>query len=737
MRLSLPNVGKRLRLTDTNVQLFALLSGVFFAFHVVTGVGVYEALLITALVTFHTTAGGLLWIASRRAAHLESIEIVGVGLVLGAILHHVATQAPIIKELAHSGLLVPSLVVALSLVISPLRQSLKVCAIEPPRPSALRIIAGSLAIGTGLLIPFWIRHPLHFDGLFVYTTDIPFHEAWANSLAIWGSQDNSLLVDTPIRYHWFSHGWVGGIKHQLGIEPFVTVTRSLPLFAVVGVSLLAPLWTAKLTTTARFSLLSPALIFLGLHFGSPHDLGMVPTSPSHVIEIPLILATMFVFSTAIRGQIKGPSSALLVGSLGFSTALAKVTSVPILLAGVSFSFLMTGLLTRKTRQLLMPSLSLTAGLLSGLFIAIGGRTGLGVTESANGFTFEPFAVFQYFEYVTVPLSLFSDRTSLYIVIGVAAMLLSVSMSLSGIGVLIVKRKTRLDPETWIGVGAVSAAVVLVLLLNQPGYSQIYFLLSAAIIAAPLSSWGVLELIEDANLKPPDIWLALAVGLVLFLISQLADALNPLDSLKTSISLFALWVGAFLVGITMLKLTDHERQISYTRTFSLMAVSLMSVTIIDSAAIYGRYLGGALAKDSKFDLQSINSWNRHHREALEWVRTKTPQDDIVASNRVCSDIDGIPLDCASRWFLTAAISSRRVLVEGYSYTVGPTAMVAQRVRDTVAFVDHPTVLSHQELWKQDVRWMVVDKNVTTQRSWIPYAEIEFENDDVAILRLIEP
>jgi hypothetical protein len=169
-------------------------------------------------------------------------------------------------------------------------------------------------------------------------------------------------------------------------------------------------------------------------------------------------------------------------------------------------------------------------------------------------------------------------------------------------------------------------------------------------------------------------------------------------------------------------------------WSLVAASLTfgSVTLTDTVR-QGR--PAAPAANSSLAFTSA------HVKALVWLREHSATDDIVATNRQCSAPQIGATPCAqSRWFLTAAISHRRMLIEGSDYAVAAKplpAWASERVALSRRFVDRPREADAVALWTAGVRWVVVDLASTQTRTWSSYARRAFATHTTVILRLYKP
>jgi hypothetical protein len=136
-----------------------------------------------------------------------------------------------------------------------------------------------------------------------------------------------------------------------------------------------------------------------------------------------------------------------------------------------------------------------------------------------------------------------------------------------------------------------------------------------------------------------------------------------------------------------------------------------------------------------------AWSDVQRDALVWLRDHSARDDVIATNRQCSttELPGHRCLTTQRWFLTAALTGRRMYVEGADYAVSQPhpRWIDQRVQVSRRFVDAPTVADARTLWNAGVRWVVADLSSTHTRSWTGFAEPRYETPTTIILRLDRP
>ena len=138
-------------------------------------------------------------------------------------------------------------------------------------------------------------------------------------------------------------------------------------------------------------------------------------------------------------------------------------------------------------------------------------------------------------------------------------------------------------------------------------------------------------------------------------------------------------------------------------------------------------------------------------ASTWLNTNSSVDEIVATNRFCVD-NATPRCLFPKYFGVSAATRRIMLIEGPQYLFGRTRdqlalpiedesfypIVGQeRLNLSRGFADKPTAEIAARLRELGVEWFYLFLNNTENRNWAPFATVEFQNSEVAILKLTDP
>lgn len=136
----------------------------------------------------------------------------------------------------------------------------------------------------------------------------------------------------------------------------------------------------------------------------------------------------------------------------------------------------------------------------------------------------------------------------------------------------------------------------------------------------------------------------------------------------------------------------------------------------------------------------NSISRQHIDALAYLTSVADSRSLIATNFLCDEPRQQPPDCLSIQFPVAALTGLPTLIEGYSYSVGNGPLpewAANRVRWSTAFAQGPSAESLNALWGAGVRWVFIDKRRTSISDWSPFANTRFQNQQAAVLELVNP
>jgi hypothetical protein len=736
-----------LRLLLAPLVVAALLWPLLLAGHVDSA----EATRLTVVVAIQVFGGALLWRLVRGSHGPFLVEQIGMGLALGSLLALLSQQFLRVTPLADQAWWLPAAAtLLLTVVLGALPRTRRRLRMAEDAPLGIDEIGG---VGLGLAAAFlfiwvfWRTHPLQWHGWWQYWVDIPYHEALATSVTTWGPGDNILAVGSDVRYHWFAHAWAGTTTNAAGAGPFVVITRVLPLLALLATVCLAWTWARRLSDRRSVPFLAVVLTTLGFNVATTlpidfmHELTL---SPSMAFGAMWLLAAAVAYTEFVHRRIRWGLvvlALLIVGAVG-----GKSSNAPALLCGIGLAAL-ASLWQPGGRRRPWSAFGVALATVGVVFVALflGSEGNLKVQAGATAKV----------------LGMLPGSNGLGFVVGTVAAVFVLSAKWTGVLALLPNRETRGRPEVWFGIGAALSGLILMGALGHPGASQLYFPLSAGMIAAVVSAWGLgtaFERMSGASLGP-----AVAVGVLaggigvalarVYTLSGIAPSPipepgvpHPQPAVATLPAHYG-WIAPLAVWLLPVLLLAGAAARARVRRFRYLRGALVGVlgwALVTASVVTGVIAYADLARapgPSRAAPDDQLAWTDSQRAPLLWLRAHSATDDVVATNRQCNVAVQPGEECptAQRWFLAAALTHRRMYVEGADYAISqphPT-WIDRRVAVSRRFVDAPDTALARVLWNAGVRWVVVDLASTHTRKWTGFAQPVYTTPTTVVLRLDRP
>ncbi|MQA33313.1 hypothetical protein [Modestobacter roseus] len=684
---------------------------------VLSGVDTLQAARLVLVVAVQVLTGAVLWRLARGPATVAVSELLGMGTALGTLLAMLGAQLLRPTPLGPVGWLAATALVALTLLAPAVRARFRTGTVAGPGVDEVAAVSAGLAAALLFLWSFWRNHPLSPTGWWSYYVDIPYHEALATSLATWGPGDSIVGAGEPVRYHWFVHAWSGSTTDAAGAGSFVVITRVLPLVAFLGVLCLVVTWSRRLSAHRAVPFLAVLLVAVGLNVASASSITFLQhslLSPSLGFGALSVLGAAVVLTDLLRGSVRWPYALLglfAVGCVGGKTSFAAVLGGGIGLLALS------QLRDRGTRRRALAALAVVLVAVAGAYVVL-------IMGSKGDLVLQPGA--------TARAMGFAGEGRLGLVIGTGATLLLVAARWAGVAALLSRRP---QPEVWFAVGAGAAGLFLLSVLAHPGFSQLYFPISAGVVVSVVAAAGVGAALTRMTARSR--WTAAAVGVTAGVLGLVAVPEHPW------IPPYLVWALPLLVAAVVF--LRRWRQGGPDRlavsTSGAVAVAAWALTVAALTAGQVALVDTARTPPPVAAAPGAPlAWAPDQAAALVWLRDHSAVDDVVVTNRQCSapQVGAAPCD-RQRWFMTAALAERRTYVEGADYVAGlpHAAWVDERVERSRRFVDAPGEADARVLWDAGVRWVVVDLASTTTRTWSPWAEPAYATDTTVVLRLERP
>ncbi len=749
---------------------------------VALGVSPRDSVLVVLVVLAQGIAGGYLWSLISRDRACGTLELIGMGLVLGSALALVS--GVLIRPIVDSVLnpLAPSLILFFVFVIRARRSRSQ----QRSSSSADWVFAGpalgGLLAGLAVLVLNLQRYPLNWSGVWdQYHPDMVFFEALSNSSAQYGGSDSVFMAGADIRYHWFSYAWVGQITELTGSQPFVVLTRVLPIVALIATVAVALTWTCKLVVSvnlesARFTRVLPwlvvALIVTGGYLGALNGTILNFDSPSQALGTAWLLGLILVFSVIVQTHRSEDSrfifagQVLLLGLLAGVVTGAKVSTGALAVIAIGFVAVMGSLVRAKwATRAWVAFAAVVVGFVVVYFTVIAGSASPGDLKFLS-----------WFSRASTVQGLDSSPGTRGVILGTLGLTLAIGARWVGGVWLLRDRSWRVRPETFLGIGLVLGSVVPLWVFSQ-GLNETWFALAASAPLSVLGAFGVWLAWNSLGLgvKPA------VFSLVVALLSLLLVSFIWTDQVWESGfgRFWAPWFGylvSLIAGLIVAILVREKKLVT------LLVVATTVLTLQASAArvvpIVGSILGGArdgagvttseLADISVTESQSVTVVNEvvateelvidpeaeqqsDEQVSNESVAAIAPgvavvdrgwsQDEIAAANYLQANANSsdVIVTNETQGFIVPALTGLRSYITGAAYqgTYGGKESVAEipaRIELSRRFIASPNVEDLSVLCAAGVKWIWVNKGLDPEFTGTLFGVSVISNTSVELVEI---
>jgi hypothetical protein len=722
---------------------------------VALGVSPRDSVLTVLVVLVQGTAGGYLWSLISRDRACGALELIGMGLVLGSALALVS--GILIRPLMDSALkpLAPSAILFTVFVI----RSWRLRSRRRPASSSDWAFTGpalgGLLAGLAVLAVNLQRYPLNWNGVWdKYHPDMVFFEALSNSAAQYGGSDSVFMAGADIRYHWFSYAWVGQITELTGAQPFVVLTRVIPMVALIATVAVALAWTRKLVLTAdlgsaHFNRVLPwlvvALIVTGGYMGALNGTILNFDSPSQALGTAWLLGVVLVFFRIVRtaglkdSRLVFSGQILVIGLLTGVATGAKVSSGALVVVAIGFVAVMGSLVRAKWAKLAW--VALVTVVLGFMFVYL---TVIAGSASPGDLRF-----LSWLSRASTVQGLDSSPGTRGVILGTLGLTLAIGARWVGGVWLLRDHAWRVRPETFLGVGLVLGSLIPLWVFSQ-GLNETWFALAASAPLSVLGAFGVWLAWNSLNLGAKPAMFSLAGAIIsLVLVSYIWT-----DQVWESGfgRFWAPWFGylvSLFAGLIVAILVREKKLVT------LLVVATTVLTLQASAArvvpIAGSILGGArdgagistseLADISVAESQSVTAVNEVIEPGIASVDRGWSQDEVdvaiyLRANAAGSDVI---VTNETQGFIIPALSGLRSYVTGevYQGTYGGKESVDEiqaRVELSRRFVASPNVEDLSGLCASGVKWIWVNKFLDPGFAGTPFGVSVVSNASVELVEI---
>jgi hypothetical protein len=637
-------------------------------------VGLADSAAVTGYLLFGVTLPGMLvwrWLRGRTDVfYLDA----GAGFAVGCALQLAAYLPGRWAGFPELVLLVPILVLAVFIGDRGLRRWLR--GSPPGSVWGAWFLALAVMLGVSLVALSAFRYePLDGYGAGYVYVDIPFHLALAGELKHHMPFTTPYLHGVPLQYHWYAHAHVAATSWATGVEIEVLIRRIVPIAmliaCIVATAGLAQGWARRRWTgpvaAAALLVVFPITVY-GWQRHTPSTLLDVAwwASPSQSFGQVMVVPAVALLVQIVRKRRMSPPGVWILFALSVAAVMAaKATMVPLLLAAVCMA---CGSWLVFRGRLHLPSLTALGIVVGGLafaqFVIFGG--------ASQGTALRPFDAVErsrdFYGFEVQPGTTWSVTATV-----VAVIVHLYGYLLLAAGMFAFGRRLVTSPGVAALLGVAIAGQGAALVFIQHGGSERYFVRSAATITIPMAVWGIALLVRRFTLG---VRLAMLIAFlagppVALLISwQTYPMLVPSGNWEALLYLLAPIGAALLASVLVGVLVSRLGRLLRLRVSAaaLAFVMLMGMGTLPTYRVVARYDQAVAA----------NGWDHvvvregpadipwRGKEAARFLRLKSAPDELVATNAHCR----IPerARCDSRAFWLSGYAERRVLLEGWGYTV---------------------------------------------------------------------
>ncbi|WP_433240110.1 hypothetical protein ACQPYK_33895 [Streptosporangium sp. CA-135522] len=627
------------------------------------------------------------------------------------------------------------------------------------RPGTPRWWSWSLALIIGYLIAwsavnFFRKNALTWPALGTSYVDMPFHLALIGELKHHMPPTVPMVAGEPLFYHWFVYAHLAAASWVTGIEPLVLLFRlgMLPMLGALTVILgmiarrVTGSWTAALLALLGIVFIAAPNLYQGINVGIFTWRAAISwLSPTQTFGTLLFAAVVLLLIDLLDRRRPTAGRWLLLGILLIAVTGAKATYLPLLAAGLAAVATVELVRYRRPPWLALAALGLTTGcLLYAQFVLF--------SQANQGMVIDGLSLFRRIWGGLTGLGEHA-QPSLVSVLGIALLyLLSWAIEWCGIIGLLSRPRLLMRPAVVLMLGMGAVGVGAVLFLGHPHTGQIYFFDASYPYLMIAAAYGLSVAIRQAKLPPRKIACAVAAGIsAAYLIRALCGVEVPLKAGQSDIALYRPYIVLVVFAILMagVLVVVHRRRVVAG------ALMISMVTAVGFPAAWcTRVLSVASHAPASAEpgVESATAAPVVSDGALaagRWLRDHSDTDDIVATNTRC--LAGSENPCDSREFWAAALTERRVLVEGWAYTAtnmsrwrpGERAEIlpfwdGARIRANDEVFDSPSAASVRRLRvRYGVRWLFADERYVSPGSTIgDFARLRFRSGDYAVYELPE-
>ena len=733
-----------------------------------SGFPTFDAIKVCAMIFVQIVSGAVVWAQVMHPRQVDIVESVGMGLALGSILAVIGHQLFLPTALDDFGWLLPVVVALISslawrstkgsyknfvlddlaglffvafAVVLILKQWWWLLPLSVPTGLALYLLSSSgrnklqnnfktawwvvaVSFVAATVLMVYLRQ-LNLDW-WIRSWDLQYFESRSYSIAKFGRNENISLVGYPIQYHWFGLAWLGSITVITNIGPWLATTQVAPVYSVIAIGCLI-FAIAKRTSSnqlTRYAILAAFAFVLS---------GYSPANVTNIVSMIWFFSALVVAQQYFDGRTTRVF--IIFASLAFAALSSKVSAGFTLLAVFTLTDIWMNRGTKpKVVQGFVHISVLLIGSIGSYFYVIGGPQRYGDDH------FSP-----KLRNPAIYFGVEAGREKVIFLIATIGFLLLLVPSFVSL-VFLPKRFSERQPViTFCIFGLIPLLIASFMMEENLGYfilsAKSLFLIGSAIV---VTSPNVIASFSAIKTRTKLIFLSIAL-----LTAQANQSFYELNWREISTLrggptpiLVLILVTYYLVSFVYVSIfTSRHHVFVNNSTFRARLAMLSIFLLIGSVAppVFSHFRSLPSKMESN-DQASVVAGSVDSNSASKWLNLNSSDDQIVATNRFC--IESATLWCFDpKYFGVSATTRRLILIEGPFYLFGHESLypiVGQdRLDLSIGFADQPTAEIAAKLRELGVDWFYLFLQNTDNRNWAPFATVEYQNDEVAILKLAEP
>ena len=717
---------------------------------------------VCAMIFVQIVSGSIIWAHVMHPRQVDIVEGVGMGLALGSILTVIGHQLLLPTALNAFGWLLPVVVAAIVFATSQsTKGSFKNFVLEDV--SGIFFVAFAIVL---LLLQWWWLLPLSLPtGLAIYllsnlgknkifnfvrpvwlviaatfiaatflavylrqlnlewwirSWDVPYFESKSYSIATFGPSENISLLGYPMNYHWFGIAWIGTVSSVLGLQSWLSIAQVAPVFSATAVACL--FWTIGKRVGKSNSY--PIVIALIFTFA----IGPLSTAnPPYIIAMIWAIAASIVAYDFFLSQKR--TFFIVFSVLSIAALSGKVSAGFVVLGAFTITDLYQTFLQKKgyvrclIRNFLLAAFSIIA-----FYMIIGGPNRLGNNTFKFGYKSPGYS-----------FGVDPGRNPIIFLLGTVGSSLNFLKILMLLIVCLIYKVGNKNFSI-LCLGAFIAGYIPFLFVEED--AMFYFISSAMTFAgigtALLFVSAVAMLRKEILFSKLRIFLTMLSSLMLSEFWQTLYETNWREKASfkggpTPILVLVIILSFVSYWLLMLLILQFSRKNQKQFSFKIRVITFSVLLIFANSLPNALSHLNKIQKQSRSDTQVPPVGSQNIKDASSWVRQSTLSDSVFATNKFYPRI-----------YFVSSTTNRRVLIEGPHYVVGfggddetlYPEFAKERLDLSRGFADRPTLEIAARLKELGVDYFYLFLDMTENRNWQPFATVEYQNSEVAILKLID-